>query len=334
MSTSANRPSLPPEPLYFPIDRAVYEVAPGLKPLGFDFGNGSHDHHIFQIGENFREYRTNKILCRNERLSKYYLQRNFSPERQQHLTQLMIEVLLRDHSEIFSLNGRQLTCRHTNDLIEFNEDWTLKSFTASPDDSAQITTPVVDSIDALSMQVQEDITVICRNSDRKDHLGLIHLCSPSHWAAEDKIGMSFYQIHAPIPGIEKINKIAENMVEAMINKGPFVRFIWSFVTDKRLNHHTVAPPDWDAARWKGRSFSLSQEEPFYFRVERQVVYGMPAVDASLFTIRISFINGREIKNHPHWREQLLGALGSMTPESRHYKGVAACYDELTSWLRS
>lgn len=334
MSLADDPVKLPPEPRYFPIERALYEVAPGLKPLGFDFGNGRHDAHIFQIGDNFHEYRKNKILCRNERLSKYYLQQNFSRERQKHLTQLIVENLLNDHPEFFRLQDRRLDCLHTGDVIEFNEQWALASFHSGSSEQTQITTPITDSLDALSMQVQEDITVTCRDEHRKDHLGLIHLCSPSHWAAEDKIGLSFYQIHSPIPGIEKINKIAENMVEAMINKGPFVRFIWSFVTDKRLNHHTVAPPSWNATEWKGRSFNLNQTEPFYFRVERQVVFGMPQVDCSLFTIRISFINGSEIKNSPLWRSQLLGALNSMTQESRQYKGVAGCFDELTTWLQS
>lgn len=333
---SSHQPStiLPPGPVYFPIERALYEVAPGLKPLGFDFGNGRHDSHIFQIDNNFSEYRKNKILCRNERLSKYYLKQNFSKERQQHLTKLIVESLLKDHPGIFQILGNRLSCLHTGDIIEFTDQWELLSFHVNTTEEMDMMTPVTDAIDALALQVQEDITVTCRNQDRKDHLGLIHLCSPSHWAAEDKIGLSFHQIHSPIPGIDKINKIADNMVEAMINKGPFVRFIWSFVTDKRLNHHTIAPPGWNADEWKGRSFNLSQPEPFYFRVERQVVYGMPLIDSSLFTIRISFINGQEIKNSPSWRAQLLGALKSMTPESRHYKGVAGCYDELTSWLEN
>lgn len=326
--------SLPSSPLYFPIDRAIYEVAPGLKPLGFNFGFGNYDSCAFQICSDFAQYRENKLACRQERLTKYYLTHELSPERICHITRFISERLVHESPQIFELqkqsSGHMLICKHTGDQMAFDENWQLLKF-SSPQN---IEPAVTDSLDALALQIQEDIAITCRTPEKTDYLGLLHLCSPSHWAAEDKIGKSFFQVHKPIPGIERINKAAENMVEAMINKGPFVRFIWSFVTDKRLNHHTVAPSGWDAAKWKGRSFDASQKEAFYFRVERQVVYGMPEIEASLFTIRIAFVNGTDVKNSPERREQLLGALNSMTPESRQYKGVASCFNELTSWLLS
>ena len=123
------------------------------------------------------------------------------------------------------------------------------------------------------------------------------------------------------------------IVDAMIHKGPFVRFVWSFVTDTRLNHHPEAPPGVDPVFWKGRSFDANKEEPFYLRVERQVVYGLPEISSSVFTIRLSFWRASEICADPLKRQMLLGALESMTPESRQYKGVASCFDPLTKMLR-
>lgn len=118
----------------------------------------------------------------------------------------------------------------------------------------------------------------------------------------------------------------------MITKGPFVRFVWSFVTDTRLNHHIIAPEGIDQDEWKGRSFNIESPEPFYFRMERQVTYGFPEIQASLFTIRLHFIPGSEIKADEKMRTQLLSALYSMTPESRVYKGVAHCFEPLTQYL--
>ena len=120
----------------------------------------------------------------------------------------------------------------------------------------------------------------------------------------------------------------------MIHKGPFVRFIWSFVTDKRLNHHPTPPPGADPVIWRGRTFNEFQYTPFYFRIERQVTYGFPEVEASLFTIGVTFLSGHEVRNNPHQRDQLISALESMTPESRVYKGVAGCFDQLIAWLKA
>ena len=52
--------------------------------------------------------------------------------------------------------------------------------------------------------------------EKRDYLTAIHLCSPSHWAAEDKIGKDFTAIHQPVPGIERINRTAPSLVDAIL----------------------------------------------------------------------------------------------------------------------
>lgn len=321
----------PKSPLYFPIDRGLYEVAPGLRPLGFDLGQGEWDQKIFQIDEHFEKFRANKLLCRNERLSKYEVRKGIEPKSEKVLAQFLKDRFLQDHPEYFKKTisplGEVIECSHTGDVITLSAEGELLAFEArenlEPSPSS--------ALDALAMQVPEDITLLQRRNG-EDSLSYLHLCSPSHWAAEDKAGLSFVQIHNLIPHIEKINRAAANMVEAMINKGPFVRFVWSFVTDQRLNHHPVPPLGIDPDVWKGRSFAKEKASPFDFRVERQVVYGLPAIEASLFTIRVSFIEGQAIKDNERQRSQLLSALRSMSPESRIYKGVSHCFDELTAYL--
>lgn len=317
------------KPIYFPIERGLYEVAPGLKPLGADAGNGDWDKKVFQIDSDFPLFRQNKIACRKERLSKYEQRQDLDAHSENELARKITELLLKDHPEHFQLNNFVLKCLHTGDEIEFTSDFVLKNYKSSEDVGPKPTT----LLDALALQYPEDIA-LTRRQNGLDWIAYLHLCAPSHWAAEDKIGMNFSKVHEPIPHIEKINKAAANMIEAMINKGPFVRFIWSFVTDQRLNHHPVAPDNWATGDWKGRSFAKEKDSPFDFRVERQVVYGLPHIEASLFTIRISFIPGLDIKNNSHQNGQLLAALRSMSPESRVYKGVSHCFEDLTHWLES
>jgi hypothetical protein len=320
-------------PQYFPIERGLYEVAPGLRPLGHDFGNGHFDQKIFQITDEFPVYRQNMIECRKERLSKYFLTQNLSTERLLTLTKFLVDRYMAEYPHYFTLKGFHLHCAHTGDVIEFDQEWNFHGFSSKTPMIPQVT----HALDALSLQVPEDIAMVCRelnNDIPTDHLAFLHLCSPSHWAAEDKIGKNFFDIHTPIPGIDKINRMSDKMVETIINKGPFVRFIWSFVTDKRLNHHPIAPEDKDQVIWTGRTFNKEQETPFYFRVERQTTSGFSGDQSCLFTIGVNFLTGHEVKNDQNKRDQLILALMSMTPESRVYKGVSGCFDELVNWLKN
>lgn len=314
---------LPPPARYFPLEKGLYEVVPGLYKLGFDFGNGAADARLFQIDEQFPLYRENKLACRKERLAKYVCEADFSAEKSEVVCRFIADRLHGEYPDLFRWDGGVFTSALTQETFRFDENMRLLPGT-----------PYANAFDALCSQLQEDIAVVSRRPDKSNWLSALHLCSPSHWAAEDKIGKDFKFIHGPVPHFEKLNKASDGLVEAMIHKGPYVRFIWSFVTDQRLNHHTEAPPGWDPVKWKGRIFHPENpDNPFHFRVERQVIHGLPEVESALFGIRVSFLSGQEVRNSPEKNRLLRSALFSMSPEARVYKGVAHCFDELVAWLR-
>jgi len=178
-------------------------------------------------------------------------------------------------------------------------------------------------LDALAYQVQEDLAVIQRDGYRH-WLAAIHLCFPNHWAAEDKIGKTFAEIHAPVAGIEPVNRQADKMVDAMINATQgYVRFAWGVATDDQLNHHPQSP--------RGRHFDPANPHAF-LRIERQTIWGFPEVEASLFTIRTYFEDLAILEADK--RAKVISAIESMTPASRQYKGLAESRDDLLAWLRS
>ncbi len=329
MARNRNEETEMKDPKYFPIERGLYEVGPGLKPLGTDLGQGVFDKKVFQIDSQFLKARENKILCWKENRQKYILRHEFSADDEAKVAKVVFEILRNEYPDkfIFDPLTRNLLCRQSLDQITLDAGFRLQGF-KSPTEHLKPET----LLEALLLQVQEDMAITLRTSPEVDYLAYLNLCSASHWSPADKIGKSFGKVHAPIPGNEKLVKASKNLVEAMIAKGPFVRFVWSFVTDTRLNHHPEAPRGEDPILWKGRSFDASAENPFFLRVERQVTWGLPQDQLSIFTIRISFLSGLEIKSNPAWREQLRLALQSMTPESRQYKGVAHCFDKLIGFL--
>ncbi len=324
---------LSPAPQYFPIEKGIYELGPGLRSLGTDLGNGEMDKVVFQIAADFSRFRANKLKARQESFDKYIQKKDLSALAEKTVAQFILEHLLVNYPALFSLtksDPQLLRCRLTEDQISFDSDYQLRAFKPAQNWGQDLLPR--DLLDALLLQLPEDISILQKEGEQ-DWLAYLNLCSPSHWAAEDKIGLNFKAVHSPIPGIEKMLKASDNLTEAMIHKGPFVRFVWSFVTDTRLNHHPIAPAGEDPVQWKGRSFNKEATEPFQLRVERQTTTGFPEANASLFTIGLSFIPASEIQKNDLWRKNLKSALESMTPESKFYKGVSHCFHDLMDYLQ-
>ncbi len=318
---------------YFPPGSGLYEVKPGLYPFGTSFGNGEADGQVFQIDATFEQYREAKCLARSERLSKYYQVSDYTPAVAGEVTGFILRRLSQEHPDLFHLeeraNGvRALRCALTEEVLTFDADLQLMRVESC---HAPVAPPYASALDALASQVQEDLAVFSVSGDGGDWLSALHVCCPSHWAAEDKVGEDFAAVHEPVAGIERINRAARQMVNALVHRGPFVRFAWTLEADTRLNHHPDPPPGVPLERWRRQSFNWSAPRLF-LRVERQTLWGFPNVGAFLFAIRTYLTDCEEIKQRPEECDQLRSAIASMTPETLAYKGLTQRRDEILAWL--
>ncbi len=327
--------ALPSPARYFPLEKGLYEVAPGLHPLGRSFGNGPLDAQALHITSRFPRYRANKLRARDERPGKYVCERDLEEETSSAVNAFLVERLCAEHPTLFTREPRGDGCilhaHHTGDRIELDARFRLSGGSAHD-------ARFLSAFDALCLQFECDIAVVRAEGERerfRDWLAQLHLCAPSHWAAEDKIGLPFTAIHAPIPHIEKVNAAAESLVRAMIHRGPYVRFVWGFATDDRLNHHPEPPPGHDPDAWRGRSFDEARSpSPFLLRVERQLTWGLPHANAAIFGIHVTFIEGEDIRANAHERALLAAALRSLSPASRAYKSVEGSLDRVLAYLGS
>lgn len=314
---------------YFPLQKGRYEVTPGLHVLGTDFGNGRNDKLIFQIDANFLHYREQKLTARKERLEKYYCAGTLEPDKKSYITRFIMHQLCKEHPILFrhqlQNNHHQLLCRITGDTLIFDQNFIL--LTPLPDSNGY-----VDCLDGLAMQVQEDIALVEIPDRGNDRITALHLCFPNHWAAEEKVGQSFLSSHAPVPGMAKIKQHAVQLLDNLLNRGPFVRFAWGLATDERLNHHPIAPDYAKTEQWQGRLFDPANPE-LYLRVERQVIQGLPAINTLLFTIRTYFYDVANLKRSPEKRQALQSALQSMSAAILHYKGLTQNLPLILDWLK-
>ena len=315
---------------YFPLHKGRYEVIPGLHLLGTDFGNGHDDSLIFQFDTNFTRYHQEKIAARKERLAKYYCAVPIPQATQAHIARFIIQQLCQEHPDLFLYQRQQhhhlLSCKLTGDSLIFDSHFNLVSPLTNNNGYR-------DSLDALVMQLQEDIALVEISNRGTDRITALHLCFPNHWAAEEKIGQSFLLSHAPVPGMEKINRQIKPLLTSLLTKGPFVRFAWGLATDERLNHHPIAPKNADPSQWQGRQFDPARPE-LYLRVERQVLKGFPAINTLLFTIRTYFYDLAILKESATMRQPLLSALQTMSPETLDYKGLTQSLPLISAWLEN
>ncbi len=301
---------------YFPIRRGVFEMVPGLYPLGTEFGNGPQDGKFFQFDDQYPKYRANKDACRAEDLSIYFQRRMFTPELERAACALMRQRLSLEWPQYFSERTEgsvsYLNCALSKEILAFSPkgDYLPERSTSSQ------TVPYVCAYDALASQVCEDVSLMSRDqASGRASLVAIHLCSPEGWSAESKIEKSFQDIHLPVPDIQKINNKADALMELMVNKGPFTRFAWGLNSDDKLNHHP---------RKRSKEHRLGDPQSLFLRVERQVTWGLPEVDASLFTIRVYFYPLSEVLSGLEGivrRELLANALLSMQGHHLAYKSM-------------
>lgn len=324
---------LSPPAFYFPLDKGRYEIKPGLYKLTHDFGNDVVDGQIFQFDNQFNTYRTSKLAARHEQLEKYVCYANYPPDHDRLVSHHIIAQLLSDCPDCFTQttaqSGLVLHCHLTAEQLRFSADGRYL-----PDRSrlADASVPYVTGLDALAMQVQEDLAVV-ELTPTGNRLIALHLCLPNHWAARDKIGQEFTSIHAPVPNMDKINALADALLQAVAQRGAYVRFAWGIATDQRLNHHPLPPPGLSRPDWQGRAFDRQQPQA-WLRVERQTLSVIPASPLILFTIRTYHYDITELKQDATYRDCLCQAIVSMSADTLVYKGLLENKTDLLDWLRS
>ena len=322
-----------PPSRYLPFTTGKYDVKPGLHRFATDFGNRQADHFIFQLDCQFGQYRKEKLAARSEQLDRYVLFHEYRPPVPSAVTEFIARRLCDEYPNYFQLqrhaNQWQIDCQLTNERLVFDDLW---QFNQSASDS-RVKPRYNSALDALAAQVQEDMAVTC-TLDNRHWMAAMHVCLPSHWSPAEKIGCTFAEIHSPVPGIEPLTERQNEYVDQMMcaDQG-LVRFVWGLQRDHRLNRHPDLSPRQLDNSAEGQRLNLYRCPPF-FRVERQTIWGLPHVKASLFTIRPFLINAAEIRENPTQRRSLLSALETMSDELLAYKELASWRHELTAWLSS
>ena len=159
------------------------------------------------------------------------------------------------------------------------------------------------SFEEMAMQLQEDVA-IHRIKEEKDWLAACHVCFPSGWSPEEKIGKNFLEIHSPIPYFNLSNSFS--LAKSMVFNGPFVRYVWAIAFERQIAKHPSI---------KYPNFNIDNPK-IWIKIEKQITYGFKKIQSALFVIRQEIIEPDNIDYKAFYK-----TISGMKKEQLEYKGI-------------
>jgi hypothetical protein len=245
---------------------------------------------IFQFDKNFPKFRENKELCREERLNKYYQDMNYD---QKGFVEHILKVIEIQNKKEFSISRESfisLKCHLTHEVLAFDK----KTYKYMPQNSqtkySYTKYGYIDALDAIAMQVPEDIILQRYKDDFEDYIGSIHLCAANDWSAERSINKSMSEVHEKVPYIKKVITKDKNLVRSIIrNNRVFERTgALNLYTESFINKH----PD-NNVEEKSIDELLKGNGTLFFRFERQTITPINQ-EYFIFTIRTYFLDIKKL----------------------------------------
>ncbi|MFZ2528557.1 MAG: DUF3445 domain-containing protein [Rhodococcus sp. (in: high G+C Gram-positive bacteria)] len=187
----------------------------------------------------------------------------------------------------------------------------------------------------IGRQIQEDVVLL----DQRDgalwgDAGLVTFAAD--WSLRFDVGMSFLQIHGPVPRIHTEGVIGRAHAFLMgLHAGQrYRRTNWTLTVDRRLDTATETYPEW------GRDRRLLADGPLadvgsrlHLRVEVQHLIRLGASGAIMFLIRTYLLPFEEVALVPEWADRLDRVLDELPDDMADYKGIARTRGPGMAWLR-
>ena len=197
----------------------------------------------------------------------------------------------------------------------------------------------------LALRFEEDLAIL---DGEAGTLPWLCVCVPSHWAPEDKLGLSLAAVHAPVADGAALQSAATQLVRLVTGGEVWQRWVWTITPSGRYDQHprrTVRAP-WPEATYTAADPAASAgADPAHFarqcwlRVERQRFLPVRAPDGTLrrqaiFAIRVMLQPLPEAVQTRAQAQRLHDSLASMTDAVLDYKNLRAARAPLLQWLQT
>jgi hypothetical protein len=180
---------------------------------------------------------------------------------------------------------------------------------------------------ALALAAREDIAVL---DGPLGQLRLLCVCAPSHWAPQDKLGLSFAEVHAPVADNARLLAAAAPLMHKVTDGGHWERFVWTLTPSPLYDQHPRRQP---RRPWPGTGDLDAFAAGCFLRTERQTFFSVPGHShQAVFTIGVTLQPLREALVTAAHAQRLHDALRSMSQAVLAYKNLAPAQERICRWL--
>jgi dimethylamine monooxygenase subunit A len=221
----------------------------------------------------------------------------------------VVQQLVETYPDCFTLEKRGDEWTFRNLLLNEIEHFTFGDASTLP----------VQPLDWIGRHVQEDLIIMVQRDDDL-FLEAGQLCFPSVWSLTFDLGMSFQEIHRPVPwNPELAERIRRFLLRVEAGK-PWTRLNWTMHVGKRLDIPPETFDEWGPARYQLAPENVADE--VQFRIEEQCVLRLPGCNALLFTIHTYMKSLGELVRQKEWAKKLHSVLVTLPDEVVAYKGLS------------
>lgn len=191
-----------------------------------------------------------------------------------------------------------------------------------------------DPLRYIAGQIQEDIVLLDQRNDALfADAGVVTFAAD--WSFGFDVGMSFLEIHGPVPRIRQEGVItrAHTFLMRLQPHQPYRRTNWTMTIRRRLDVSTERYPEWGPDRaWIQTVDDDAFGSLVHLRVEVQHLIRLPHSGAIMFLIRTYMLPLEQLATVEQWRVRAAAALAELPDDMANYKGIIKYKERAASWL--
>jgi dimethylamine monooxygenase subunit A len=291
----------------------------------YRYSNNSHPLKIPNSIEITKTYSEEIKLKRH--LLKQYPERCFqslvhSKKAQWEILELLIDHLVTHYPNNFALNKIDTSWTFENKILNEKYQFTFG------DDATLSHEP----LDFIGRHVQEDI-ILMGQRDGNLYLDAGQLCFPANWSLAFDLGMTYKEIHRPIPGFKE-EGLDERILKFLLRLevgNPWARKNWSIMAGDRLDTSLETFDQWGKDRKQVTKDNAG--EFVHLRVEVQKLFRLSRSNGVLFTIHTHLLALEELALKRDWLEQFYKILLELPTHIVDYKGLSLFRDAVIAYLK-
>lgn len=307
----------------FPFISDNYMYSANVEPSGVPVDNGaggSWGEGIIDVNEHYFEEIAERERILSEDPDRFVALPHMM-EAQWDALEFIMETLVKDYPEHFSLHREGDDWRWENRLLGIEEEFTFGDASTLP----------YEPLEYIGRQVQEDLPLLDQRAGQLFvDAGL--LTFPADWSMAFDAGMSFQEIHGPVPRANQMGVFtrAEKFLMNVKVDAPYRRTNWTLTVGPRMDTSTEKYHEWGPDRSKVTFDNVG--EVVHLRVEVQNFVRLPRSNGVMFVIHTYLLSMNDLVTVPNWARRTHRVLRDLPDDLVDYKGFSRYRDTVVQWL--